>query len=160
MLLHALGVLLAYLNPTQKAIAGTMECAVPFFQQEIKVGDRNGHSMSLTQRNCRWTEPLEAESIASRETILSLFTDIREDQMSERGYAVTSMSNGDRLFFHFVALDPRDGGQQANTIAFSGGNGRFEAISGTGTFSVERNPEQTIVVRIRASYSLPVRSVK
>jgi hypothetical protein len=113
--------------------------------------------MLLTQRECRWTEPFEVESIAARDTVLSLFTDVREDQVSDRGYAVTRMSNGDKFFFHYVSLELRNGGMPGNSVVFSGGTGIFAAISGAGTFSIRRIPDGTIVVRFRCTYSFPSR---
>src|SRR5450755_3454127 len=93
-----------HLSVGQTKVSGSLECASPDFRQETPVGDRAGHTMVLSQRQCHWSQPLTIVGVLSRNDVLSLFTDIRQDQVTDRGYDVMVMSNGDKIFLHFFGL--------------------------------------------------------
>ncbi len=67
-------------------------CARPAFHQVMEVGDRAGHTMALSQRECVWTQPLRIEGAISKRDVLYLFTDAREDGARETGYNTVVMS--------------------------------------------------------------------
>jgi hypothetical protein len=108
----------------------------------MEVGDRTGHTMALSQRECVWPQLLKIEGAISKGDVLYLFTDAREDGARETGYNTTVMSNGDRVFMHY-AIFTHDGGFTKNngrnpvsgvgTFALSGGTGNFLGIYGNGT---------------------------
>ena len=135
----------------QTKLAATLECSAPTVQGAIEVGDRPGHSMFLTQRQCRWSPPLLIEGIAARESTLSLVTDSRGDGARDRGYHVIVFENGDRLFLHWFTES------SGGNFALSGGTGRFLGIYGSGVLTARRMPDGKLAARFEGTYTLPQR---
>jgi hypothetical protein len=152
----------------QTKISGSLECASPASYQMMEIGDRAGHTMALSQRDCVWPQPLKIEGTISKEDVLYLFTDAREDGTRETGYNTLVMSNGDRIFMHyaifmhgtdFVKNNGRNGasgsGAFAGTFAFSGGTGKFLGIYGNGTSISHSAADGKMTVRVEGQYTLP-----
>jgi len=150
------------LASAQTVVSGNLECSAPEVRQEIAVGDRPAHAMSLSQRSCTWGAGLEIEGAKPGQDSLSLFTDARHDRSQDRGYNVAIMSNGDRIFMHFVTTVETGGGNPsgcAGTFAISGGTGKFVGIYGSGKLTCSATVDGRISVRFEGHYVLP-RSVK
>jgi hypothetical protein len=146
----------------QTKISGALECASPAFHQVMEVGDRASHTMALSQRACVWPLPLKIEGAISKEDMLYLFTDAREDGARETGYNTLVMSNGDRIFMHYAGWVKNNGrrppsgvGTFAGTFAFSGGTGKFLGIYGNGTSVSRRAADGKMTVRVEGQYTLP-----
>ena len=165
MRLLALGILAsAPWTLAQTKISGSLECASPAFHQAIEVGDRSGHTMVLSRRECLWSQPLKIEGAIGREDVLYLFTDAREDDARETAYNTVVMSNGDRIFMHyaifmhgtdFVKSNSRNGASGVGTFAFSGGTGKFLGIYGNGTSVSHSAADGKMTVRVEGQYTLP-----
>jgi hypothetical protein len=124
----------------------------------MEVGDRTGHTMALSQRECVWPRPLKIEGATSKEAVLYLFTDAREDGAREAGYNTMVMSNGDRIFMHyagFVRSNGRNPASGAGTFALSGGTGKFLGIYGNGTSVSHSAADGKMTVRVEGQYTLP-----
>jgi hypothetical protein len=152
----------------QTKISGSLECTSPAFRRVMEVGDRTGHTMALSQRECVWPQPLKIEGAISKEDVLYLFTDAREDGARETGYNTLVMSNGDRIFMHYAILmhyagfgknngrNPASGvGTFAGTFAFSGGTGKFLGIYGNGTSVSHSAADGKMTLRVEGQYTLP-----
>jgi hypothetical protein len=124
----------------------------------MEVRDRGRHTMVLSQRVCTWSQPLKIEGAFSREDVLYLFTDAREDGGRETGYNTLVMSNGDRIFMHYAGFLKGNSRKQASgvgTFALSGGTGRFRGIYGNGTSTSHSAADGKMTVRIDGQYTLP-----
>jgi hypothetical protein len=142
----------------QTKIGGSLECARPVFRQVMEVFDRTGHTMVLSRSECVWSRPLKIEGAISKEDVLYLFTDAREDGARETGYNTLVMSNGDRIFMHYASLlnnnrpKPASG---AGTFALSSGTGKFLGIYGNGTSVSHNSADGKMTVRVEGQYTLP-----
>ena len=135
-----------------------MGCAEPVTREVMEVADRPPHTMLLSQRLCEWSEPLRIDGVSSRNAILSLFTDAREDAVYDRGYNVLVMSNGDKIFMHYTGYSRGNAGIPASgegSFAFSGGTGRFQGIYGSGTLTSRPAARGRMTVRVEGQYALP-----
>jgi len=146
----------------QTKISGSLGCARPAFHQVMEVGDRAGHTMALSQRACVWTQPLRIEGAISKEDVLYLFTDAREDGARETGYNTVVMSNGDRIFMHYAmyynSFLRNNGPKPASstgTFALSGGTGKFLGIYGSGTSVANCAADGKMTIRVEGQYTLP-----
>ena len=142
----------------QTKISGSLECASPAFHQVMEVGDRTGHTMILSQRECVWSQPLKIEGASSKEDILYLFTDARQDGARETGYNTLVMSNGDRVFMHYAAFvknNRRKPASGVGTFALSSGTGKFLGIYGNGTSVSHSAADGKMTVRVEGQYTLP-----
>ena len=165
MRLLALGILAsAPWTLAQTKISGSLECASPAFRQVMEVGDRTGHTMALSQRECVWPQPLKIEGAISKRDVLYLFTDAREDGARETGYNTMVMSNGDRVFMHYAIFTHDTGFMKNNgrnpvsgvgTFALSGGTGKFLGIYGNGTSVSHCAADGKMTVRVEGQYTLP-----
>ena len=142
----------------QTRISGALECAPPAFREVVEVADRPPHTMVLSQRSCEWSRPLTIEGVSSRDDVLSLFTDARLDGVSDRGYNIVVMSNGDKIFMHYVGSAEEDGrsaGSGEGNFALSGGTGKFLGIYGSGKLTSRTATDGRMTVRIEGQYTLP-----
>jgi hypothetical protein len=142
----------------QTKISGSLQCASPQFHQLLEVGDRAGHTMALSQSECVWPLPLKIEGAISKEDVLYLFIDAREDGARETGYNTLIMSNGDRIFMHyagFLKSDSRKPASGVGTFALSGGTGKFQGIYGNGTSVSHSAADGKMTVRLEGQYTLP-----
>jgi len=159
MRLLALGILAsAPWTLAQTKISGSLECASPAFHQAIEVGDRSGHTMVLSRRECLWSQPLKIEGAIGKEDVLYLFTDAREDGAHETGYNTLVMSNGDRIFMHYAAFvksNSRKPASGVGTFALSSGTGKFLGIYGNGTSVSHSAADGKMTVRVEGQYTLP-----
>jgi hypothetical protein len=159
MRLIALGLLAsAPCSIAQTKISGSLACASPAFHQAMGIGDRAGHRMVLSRRECVWPQPLKIEGAVSKTDVLYLFTDAREDGARETGYNTLVMSNGDRIFMHyagFVKGDSRKPAFGVGTFALSGGTGKFLGIYGNGTSVSHCAADGKMTVRVEGQYTLP-----
>lgn len=159
MYLLALGALgFPFWASARTKIIGSLECAAPEFRHVIEVGDRGRHKMVLSQRACEWSRPLRVEGVNTGDDALSLFTDEREDGVRDRGYNIMTMSNGDRIFMHYVGSSKNDGGSASSgegSFALSGGTGKFLGIYGSGRLRSRRESDGKMTVDMEGQYTLP-----
>jgi hypothetical protein len=142
----------------QTRIGGSLECASPSFHQAIPVGDRANHTMVLSQRRCQWSQPMRILGTFSGSDVLSLFTDARGDRVSDRGYDTMVMSNGDKIFMHYIGVLKNSGRTPASsegTFALSGGTGAFLGIYGSGTWTSRSTANGKMTVRMDGQFTLP-----
>jgi len=98
------------------------------------------------------------EGVSSRDDILSLFTDARVDGVSDHGYNIVVMSNGDKILMHYAGSAKKDGrsaGSGEGSFALSGGTGKFLGIYGSGTVVSRSANDGRMIIRIEGQYTLP-----
>lgn len=135
----------------QTSLSGTLECPPPSVRGALEVGDRPDHALILSERQCRWSQPLTIAGAVGRDARLTLLTDARADGVRDRGYNVFLMSNGDRIFMHWFT---ESGG---GNFALSGGTGQFLGIYGSGSLTWRRSLDGSLTVRLQGSCTIPKR---
>lgn len=153
------GLFLATTTWAQTKISGTSQCGKPDQQQAIEVGDRPGHSLTLSQGKCTWTKPMEIAAIQTKEDQVTVSGDSKGNKSAAHGYVVGTMSNGDKFFVHTRgtttlkegAVDTDEGKWN-----FSGGTGKLKGIKGGGTYKGKGGPEGT-TYEIEGEYQLPTK---
>jgi hypothetical protein len=158
-LVFVLGALaLAVPAPAQTKIGGTLQCAKPAISQSAEVGDHPGHVLALAQDKCTWTKPMEIDGVETKDDVGTGISDIRGSRSSDRGYDVTTMANGDKLFVRSsgsttIKGEMADSG--AGRWSFAGGTGKFKGIKGSGTFKMTGSRDGSATIDVEGDYTLP-----
>lgn len=121
----------------QTKISGKVHCAKPDPSYAIEVGDRPGHSLALNKTACTWTTPLEIEGLQSKDGVDTSTVEISGTKMTESGYDLTTMSNGDKFAVRFqgAITASKDGSAAiAGKWSFASGTGKLKGIRGSGTY--------------------------
>src|SRR5438270_12787829 len=90
--------LYAFSASAQTKISGSLKCDKPEVTHVVQVGDRPDHALVLTQGKCTWTTAIEMEGVQTKDDVGTGISDVRGSNSQDRGYDVTTMSNGDKLF--------------------------------------------------------------
>jgi hypothetical protein len=122
----------------------------------MAVGDRAGHTMALSKRECLWSLPLKIEGASSIGDVLYLFIDARADGARETGYNTLVMSNGDRIFMHYAGFITNNGHKPSpGVFALSGGTGKFLWIYGNGASASRTTADGKMTVSVDGQYTIP-----
>jgi hypothetical protein len=121
----------------QTKISGKSHCAKPDPNYAIEVGDRPGHSLALNKTACNWTTPVEIEGLQSKDGMDTSTVEISGAKMTESGYDVTTMANGDKFAVRFqgtIAAGKDGTATIAGKWSFASGTGKLKGIKGSGTY--------------------------
>jgi hypothetical protein len=148
--------LLVYPAAAQTKLSGILECSPPRFFQLMTVGDRLGHTMAMSQRQCGWTKPLTIGTAFSRDGVLSLFTDARPAGFRDRGYEITMMSNGDEIYMQYAGIETNASGASSSggNFTLSGGSGKFQSIYGRGSVSSHLGKDSSLTIVFTGEYTI------
>ncbi len=141
----------------QTKISGTAVCGKPDIQQKIDVGDRPGHSVTISQIKCKWSKPMEVGGVQDTEGVSTPVQDIRGNSAYTHGYYVDSMANGDKAFVRYHGKTTLKEGQPESdegTWTYTGGTGKLKGIKGKGTYKGKAGPEG-VTYEIEGEYELP-----
>jgi hypothetical protein len=158
-LVSVLVLALAAVAGAQTKISGTVVCAKPDQQQMLEVGDRQGHSLMITQGKCTWSKPMEIAGTQSKEDQVTMSSDATGNKSNGRGYGVGTMASGDKFFVRLQgvatlkegAIDTDDG-----KWTFTGGTGKLKGVKGGGTYKGKGGPEGT-TYEVEGEYQLPTK---
>jgi len=154
----AVGLLSAVHLTAQTKISGTLACAKPAPLYTLDVGDRTGHALVLAKSACSWTRPMQIDGVNSTQSHDVNMVDVDGLNSDSNGYDVTDMVNGDRVFIRFSGTDKstKDGKPlSSGTWRFIGGTGRFDGITGKGTYKGGPDANGIYVSQIDGDYILP-----
>jgi hypothetical protein len=110
----------------QTKITGSLQCAKPEVNHAVPVGDQPDHVFVLTQNKCTWTKPFEIAGAQSKDDLGSGIADVRGNNSQDRGYDVTTTSNGDKIFVR------NQGTSKVKGEILESGNGTWSFTGGTG----------------------------
>lgn len=150
---------LAAVAGAQTKISGTVVCAKPDQLQMLVVGDRPGHSLTISQGKCTWTKPMEIAGLQTKEDRGTVSGDTSGSNSNERGYMVGTMSNGDKFFVRIQGTSTlKEGAIETDEgkWTFTGGTGKLKGIKGGGTFKGKGGPEGT-TEEVEGEYTLPAK---
>lgn len=150
---------LATFANAQTKISGTVVCAKPDQQQMLEVGDRAGHSLTVSQGKCTWSKPMEIAGTQTKEDQVTMSADATGNKSNGRGYAVGTTASGDKFFVRLQgaatmkegAVDSDDG-----KWTFTGGTGKLKGVKGGGTYKGKGGPEGT-TYEVEGEYTLPAK---
>jgi hypothetical protein len=97
-LILALVLALASTAAPQTKTTGTVSCAKPDPAYAIDVGDRAGHSLSISKSVCTWTTPVEISGLQTQDGADVTYGDANGAKVRGSGYHVSTMSNGDKIY--------------------------------------------------------------
>ena len=141
----------------QTKTSGTSVCGKPDQQQALEVGDRTGHSLSISQGKCTWTKPMEIAGTQTKEDLVTFSDDVRGSQARGFGYVVGTMVNGDKFFVRIQGSTVlKDGAPQSaeGKWNFTGGTGKLKGIKGGGTYKGTAGAEG-VTYEVEGEYQLP-----
>ncbi len=148
---------LAPLLSAQTKISGTAQCGKSDPMHTIEVGDRPGHSVSISKVSCTWTKPWEIDGVRDKEGTSVAYEDIKGNRSNGHGYFIGTMGNGDKYYvsFHENSI-LKDGALESaqGKWSFTGGTGRLKGIKGGGLTRTRAAPRAS-PARLRANTSCP-----
>jgi hypothetical protein len=122
----------------QTKTSGTEQCSKPDPQHVLPIGDRTDHQMSLQQLKCTWSKPMEVDGIKAKEGLGTETNDISGSSARTRGFHVTTMESGDKIFASYQGRASSKQGAPTDakgTWGFTGGTGKLKGIKGKGTYN-------------------------
>jgi hypothetical protein len=149
---------LAAVASAQTKVSGTAQCGKPDQQQAIEVGDRPNHSFVISQMKCTWTKSLEIAGLQSKEEVDTLFSEVSGNRSRDQGYAVGTMTNGDKYYGRVQgSATLKDGVPESaeGKWSFAGGTGKLKGLKGKGTFKSKGAPDGTSTFEVEGEYELP-----
>jgi hypothetical protein len=125
-------------------------------QQGITVGDRDGHVMMLAR--VRGTQQSSDPQWNDAVIVYSALLDLVAGTGDQRGYFVHTHSDGDRDWGTFAGAVVTAGNELHcnGTWETVAGNGRYEGITGKGTFRMRITSRDTVEVSWDGTYALGV----
>jgi hypothetical protein len=142
----------------QTKTTGTLSCGKPDQAYSIEVGDRTGHSVSISKFACTWTTPMQYGEVQSKDGYDVTYGDANGTKVRGSGYHVSNMSNGDKIYVRFQGNDTMmDGkpGTTEGTWSYTGGTGKFKGIRGKGTYKGKADSSGNMVTDVEGEYQLP-----
>jgi hypothetical protein len=149
---------LALTANAQSKTSGTVSCAKPDPAYSIDVGDRNGHSVSISKSACTWTKSMEIAELQSKDGYDVTYGDASGTKVRGSGYHVSNMSNGDKIYVRFQGNDTMKDGKPdttEGTWSYTGGTGKLKGIRGKGTYKGKADSSGNMVVEVEGDYELP-----
>ncbi len=142
----------------QTKITGTLSCGKPDATYSIEVGDRTGHSVSISKFACTWTTPMEYGEVQAKDGYDVAYGDSSGAKVRSSGYHVSNLSNGDKIYVRFQGNDTTmDGkpGATEGTWSYTGGTGKFKGIKGKGIYKGKADASGNMVSDVEGDYKLP-----
>lgn len=148
----------AIVTAAQEKISGTIQCAKPDPQHVVPVEGMPGHSLSVQQTKCTWTKPMEIAGLQTKDAVFTDTSDVSATVVSDHGYSMTTMTNGDTLVGSFSdTVHPRKDGSFEGvkaTWAFLRGSGKLKGIKGKGTYQCKPAGDVN-TCDVEGEYTLP-----
>jgi hypothetical protein len=141
----------------QTKVTGKAACAKPETNYSIDVGDRPGHALMLQKATCKWTTPLEIEGMHSQDGVDVTSADSTGATISERGYHVAAMDNGDKFFVRYQGTikTSKDGSAAfEGKWTFINGTGKLRGLKGGGTYKGTGAADGSGNIDVEGEYSL------
>jgi hypothetical protein len=148
----------AIVTAAQEKISGTIQCAKPDPQHVVPVEGMPGHSLVVDKSKCTWTKPMEIAGLQTKDAVLTSTADVSATVISDHGYSMTTMTNGDTLLGSFsdTVHPKKDGSFEAikATWAFLNGSGKLKGIKGKGTYQCKPSGDAN-TCDVEGEYTLP-----
>ncbi len=149
---------LALTAGAQTKTSGKAQCAKPDNNYSLDVGDKPGHTLSLTKVNCTYDTPMEIAGSKLKESVNVATAEMTGASVSERGYHMGTMDNGDKLTTRYQANAKmnKDGtGSFEGKWSFTSGTGKLKGIKGGGTYKGTVAADGTSQVDVEGEYTVP-----
>ena len=149
----------AIVATAQEKISGTIQCAKPDPQHVVPVEGMPGHSLVVQQSKCTSTKPMEIAGLQTKDGVATATADISPTTERDRGYYVTTMTNGDTWSASYSDTThlKKDGSPEPGkgTWAFLGGTGKLKGIKGKGTYECKPLADDASSCDLEGEYTLP-----
>lgn len=142
----------------QSKITGQISCAKPQINYSADVGDQSGHALLLQKASCEWSKPVTIAGVRAGSSTDISTIDAMGTSMQQRGYNVSTMSNGDKYTVRYqgVTRANQDGTATfSGTWTFSSGTGKLRGIRGSGTYQGTGSADGSGVINVVGTYTLP-----
>ena len=142
----------------QNQVSGTGKCGKPDTSQSIEVGDVAGHMLIIEKDSCTWSVSFEMAGLKSTMYTIAEAVDLTGAKSQDRGYAVITMENGDKVHLRFqgVSSVKKEGAITGEgTWSYTRGTGKLKGVKGKGTYKASRAPDGASEVQLEGEYSLP-----
>jgi hypothetical protein len=148
--------LYAAMAGAQTKVTGTAQCGKPDPLHMVPVGDRPEHSLGVEQFKCTWTKPMEIGEDKSKDGVSTETTDVSGDTSRARGFHVTAMESGDKLFVWYQGTGTSKNGipvEVKGNWGFTGGSGKLKGIKGKGTYTCTPSADE-LACEVEGEYQL------
>ena len=143
----------------QTHISATLKCPEAVFSQPpVEVGDQAGHVLMVSKMSCTFSKPAEIAGLKMTTNNTAEFTEMTGGKFQDRGYAVVTMENGEKLYARSQDTGiMKDGGifTDEGTWTLTGGTGELKGITGKGTNKTSGVVGRGEEVQLEGEYSLP-----
>jgi hypothetical protein len=137
--------LLALPLAAQTKVSGAIECGKPDKMHSIEVGDRPGHTFTISQAKCTWTKPLDFGVAQTKETLFTAVVEQTGERGQERGFSYETLSNGDHMNVRTQASNTytKDGNiSSEGKWTIGAATGKARGLKGSGTFKCAGTAEK------------------
>jgi hypothetical protein len=144
----------------QTQLSGTLKCGdnKGDIQNTVEVGDHPGHLLIVGKGTCTWSAPLEIAGLKSTAYTGASVTEVNGAKFQDRGYAVITMENGDKVYASNQDSGTTTERDKASTYegtwSFTGGTGKFKGTKGKGTYKGSGATDGITTAQIEGEYSL------
>ncbi len=124
--------------------------------QTVAIADEGQHSITLDQRVCNWEKPINLDGMSATEYTATGVDDVQFDKSRDHGYAVGTVSNGDRYFLRYEGTATLKAGVPllAGAWNYTGGTGKLRGLTGGGTYTAKPTADGGMVFVIEGTYEL------
>jgi hypothetical protein len=124
----------------------------------VDAGEWPGHYVTASRTPSTWTKAAEIAGIKTADGYSVGSSDVENTVNSERGWHVTKMSNGDRIFVAFRGKGMLASGgapvSSDGTWNFKGGTGKFAKLQGMGVYKGRVGADGSIALAIDGDYKI------
>jgi hypothetical protein len=145
-------------TPIEGRISGVLTCRRPDPIHRVEAGEWPGHYVTASRTPCTWTKPAEINGLKTMEGYSAGSSDVEGTVNSERGWHVTKMSNGDRIYVAYRGKGIlANGGAPISgegTWNFKGGSGKLAKLQGMGTYRGRVGADGSMTMAIEGDYKI------
>jgi len=142
----------------QGRISGVMTCRRPDPIHRVEAGEWRGHYVTASRTPCTWTKPAEMFQLKTVDGYSAGSSDVDGTVESERGWHVTKMSNGDRIYVAYRGKGVLANGgapvSSEGTWNFKGGSGKLGKLQGMGTYKGRVGADGSMTMTIEGDYKV------
>ncbi len=135
-------------------IKGTVRCDKPAPSYSLDVPDREGHSLIIEQRNCRWTEPLVILGMKTKEGVWVGFMERMEGRLHPHSFETDTLEGGEKITMQTTGQVAADKGPTTakGRFSFMRGTGKFKGIKGGGTYEGDIDANDVLTIKLEGVY--------
>jgi hypothetical protein len=158
LLILAMAICFVSVATAQTKASGTLQCGKPDPMHVVEVGDKPGHSLTVSKLACTWSKPMDIGGSQSKEGTDTEIGEMNGNKSTGNGVHWGTTASGDKYFVRYSgSATYKDGAlvSGAGTWKYTGGTGALKGITGKGTYKVMGAADGTSTAEVEGDWSLP-----